>query len=730
MIIRQSSKIAVGILLVLGIATGLSAEWKMNPYTGKSDYYDPGNGHVIIKHGDGTISKFTATTDSDTSRGGALLSSMSATNTWADGDIVSVSSGTYDIGANSFRPPNYGVLEGQGMEQTTILSSLPFGGGGIITPGNHSLLEKIHVKGTLVANTVAGYQAIVDYDSNPPDFFMFDQVWLSGDSDVFYFSHLPAANGSSFIVSNSRIDTRYDTYVTLHDTATSKHYFINTDINNTGFSPTGGSGGLSAGPSTLKFIGGSIYAANGKTYTRAVQSIAGGSIELMGTRLTSTITQQPAINSLTYDGNGNTGGTVPVDSTLYSFRQTAMVLDNTGSLVKTGYSFDGWATDPTSTSGIAYLPFVPYTVYGNFTLYAVWKNTTTYTVTYDGNGATGGTIPVDSTHYIASNSVTVLGNIGNLVNTGYVFSGWNTQAGGGGTTYAEGKAFSAANTTLYARWTNAATHTVTYNANGAASGSVPVDTTNYQVGQTVTAKYNTGNLTLFGYAFTSWNTTTTGYGTSYAVGTGSYTMSTADVTWYAQWTPIVPAYDLYQTAGSILTSGCTYSSLKTAGTITYSGNMDALKWNALRFNNAAPLVVPAGDKVIGTDGSTVYECTTAHTSSPVTRPTTGASWATKWTASSGTGIAWSSVTAYRQKSSYENLLIGNVSCSIGQGGDDYCAAYLMNSGGIGGWRKQVVSDMSTTISVIGGTTGMGSCWKDATHFGWYDPLSEPTASCH
>lgn len=45
-----------------------------------------------------------------------------------------------------------------------------------------------------------------------------------------------------------------------------------------------------------------------------------------------------------YDGNNNTGGDVPVDSNEYG-RQTAVTaLDNTGQLVKTGYTFDGWNT--------------------------------------------------------------------------------------------------------------------------------------------------------------------------------------------------------------------------------------------------------------------------------------------------------------------------------------------------------------------------------------------------
>ena len=47
-----------------------------------------------------------------------------------------------------------------------------------------------------------------------------------------------------------------------------------------------------------------------------------------------------------------------------------------------------------------------------------------YTVTYDANGATSGTVPVDSNVYRCDSEYTVLGNTGNLKKDGYVFDGW------------------------------------------------------------------------------------------------------------------------------------------------------------------------------------------------------------------------------------------------------------------------------------------------------------------
>ena len=171
----------------------------------------------------------------------------------------------------------------------------------------------------------------------------------------------------------------------------------------------------------------------------------------------------PAAYTVTYDANGATGGTVPTDSTSYDANASVTVLGNTGNLVKTDYTFAGWnmAADGTGTD---YAADATFTITADTTLYAKWtaNAATTYSVTYDANGATGGTVPTDSTSYDANASVTVLGNTGNLVKTDYTFAGWNTKADGTGTDYAAGDTFTiTADTTLYAKWT-ANTITVTF----------------------------------------------------------------------------------------------------------------------------------------------------------------------------------------------------------------------------------------------------------------------------
>ncbi|MFB5268631.1 InlB B-repeat-containing protein [Paenibacillus enshidis] len=78
------------------------------------------------------------------------------------------------------------------------------------------------------------------------------------------------------------------------------------------------------------------------------------------------------------------------------------------------------------------------------------------TVSYDGNGASAGSVPVDSNGYDDQANVTVAGNTGNLERPGYAFAGWNTAADGSGTDYMGGDTFTIGNSnvTLYAKWTS------------------------------------------------------------------------------------------------------------------------------------------------------------------------------------------------------------------------------------------------------------------------------------
>jgi uncharacterized repeat protein (TIGR02543 family) len=112
--------------------------------------------------------------------------------------------------------------------------------------------------------------------------------------------------------------------------------------------------------------------------------------------------------------------------------------------------------NPTVTLKLQSDPNTPpaYTVGAPDHASVVIQNDSSYTVTYNDNGKTGGTVPTDGNLYLPGATVTVLGNSGGLVKAGYVFAGWNTKADGSGTTYTQGQTFTmgTSNVTLYAVW--------------------------------------------------------------------------------------------------------------------------------------------------------------------------------------------------------------------------------------------------------------------------------------
>jgi len=134
---------------------------------------------------------------------------------------------------------------------------------------------------------------------------------------------------------------------------------------------------------------------------------------------------------------------------------TSVTIDNAiGSVALSGTT----AVNPTTTT--------TYTLTATNTAGSVTASTTVtvgsaLTITYDGNGNTAGTVPVDlSSPYQSGATVTVLGNTGDLTRindggTSYYFSGWNTKADGSGLDQAEGSTFiiGASNVILYAQWT-------------------------------------------------------------------------------------------------------------------------------------------------------------------------------------------------------------------------------------------------------------------------------------
>ena len=222
--------------------------------------------------------------------------------------------------------------------------------------------------------------------------------------------------------------------------------------------------------------------------------------------------------TVTYNGNGNSGGTVP---TAVTFNSGGTTVASVGTMIKPGYSFAGWNT-AANDSGTSYPAGSNIAV--TATLYAQWV-AIPYNVTYNGNTNTTGTAPVDasSPYYVYLNTVTVLGNTGLLVKTGHDLVGWNTAADGSGTSYAAGATFTiSASTTLYAKWTPNL-YTVSFNSNGGTTLS------NQSVAYNTTATTPTAP-TKTGLIFVGWFTDS-GLNNAFVF----TTPITANRTLYAKW---------------------------------------------------------------------------------------------------------------------------------------------------------------------------------------------------
>ena len=148
--------------------------------------------------------------------------------------------------------------------------------------------------------------------------------------------------------------------------------------------------------------------------------------------------------AITYQGNGNTGGTVPSDGTYYADGSTAVAKAGTG-LVKGANGFVGWSTSQFS-SVVTYAAGAAIPVSTTpITLWAVYGPT----VTFDANGGSG-SMPSQSS-LVAANLTS-----NTFVRSGFTFAGWNTADDGTGTPYANGASFPfTSSTTLFAQWTAA-----------------------------------------------------------------------------------------------------------------------------------------------------------------------------------------------------------------------------------------------------------------------------------
>lgn len=336
----------------------------------------------------------------------------------------------------------------------------------------------------------------------------------------------------------------------------------------------------------------------------------------------------PSEYHVTYNDNGATSGSVPVDNTGYDPAGTdqAIVLGNTGSLVKTGYGFGGWNTNTTGT-GSNYTAGDQFYVTDNITLYAKWT-ANQYTITLnnqDADSGKGGTGSISVT-YDASTNLTSTPAITVPQKTGYTFGGYYTGEGGAGTqiiaangnvnaSAGGGSTYTNASTqwkyaddiTLYAKWTQ----TVDLLKNtGTSDGSVTVT---YNAGTSSFSEVSKTGWTCTGY----WTTSSGGYKVIEADGSlAEYSSNisayiNSDGKWihtgatelYAQWEANLYTVTFYK--NDISATGSMDAQLFTYGT---AQNLSTCTFEKTGYSFAGWATTSSGDKVYD-DGEEVNNLT-------------------------------------------------------------------------------------------------------------------------
>jgi len=223
-----------------------------------------------------------------------------------------------------------------------------------------------------------------------------------------------------------------------------------------------------------------------------------------------------------------------------------------------GYLFSGWNTEEDG-SGDDYFPGDTYSENEALYLYAQWTPIK-YTVAYNGNGSTSGSMLTQTFTYGKSYNLAANG----FVRSNYHFAGWNTKADGSGTSYSDKQSVKNLATkkgtkvTLYAQWAKN-TYTIRFHANGGAGSmadvTVPYDTVYY---------LPKNQFTLKGYRFDEWIDADH----SMAIDDEGYITRTSAqsksdvIDLYAQWTAnkYIVAYNANGGSGTMAADTATYGS--------------------------------------------------------------------------------------------------------------------------------------------------------------------------
>ena len=165
-----------------------------------------------------------------------------------------------------------------------------------------------------------------------------------------------------------------------------------------------------------------------------------------------------------------------------------------------GYDLVGWNTNADG-SGITYLNGDTINnLSSSIVLYAVWKASTEFVLSFDYQSATAGT-DLANKNLIQNNQI---GELPSPIRNGYVFNGWFTEPNGKGTQITATSTYTfSGNKTIYAYWVGVK-NSIIFDANGGFGEIATIQ--NAENGQKYTLPKATGILQKQGYVFSHWNT--------------------------------------------------------------------------------------------------------------------------------------------------------------------------------------------------------------------------------
>ena len=316
--------------------------------------------------------------------------------------------------------------------------------------------------------------------------------------------------------------------------------------------------------------------------TASRQNFSDGIAYASGKALEAALT--PVIGNVVATTGGFRATITNFDSTFQWSAQSTLgnaAISATGEIVVTGVNPQTQVTLTVGTSRTGYAPGSASTTVTTLQLLQV---------IYNGNGATGGSAPVDSNQYASSATAVVLANPaqGGFSLSGNNLVGWTLNSGGTGQVYQAGNSLQlgSASVTLYAKWSKIQ-YTVTYYPNG-GTGSVPTDLTTYTIGESVPIYGNTGPLSRIGYSFAGWGYNSTETDQIFQSGQG-YTVGANNVTFYAVWSAntYTVTYDSNGATGSPSKATDSYTTASTAITLATVGSMAKTGYNFAGWGLAA-----------------------------------------------------------------------------------------------------------------------------------------------